>query len=322
MASQTKHRELYPSIKPFKEEYLDVSDVHKLYLAQYGKPDGKPVVFLHGGPGGGTDETDARRFDPKKYRIVLFDQRGSGKSKPTSELENNTTWDLVSDIEKIRNHLQIPKWHVFGGSWGSTLALAYAQKHPEPVMSLVLRGIFTLRRSELEFFYQGPGTNFYFPDSWDKYIEVIPEEQRDDVIKAFYKSLTGPQPERGRAAAAWSRWEMATSRLFVSEEMLSKAADDEWADVFARIEAHYFVNAGFMREGQLLEKAEIDKIRHIPATIIQGRYDSVCPAKTAWDLHKAWPEAKFMMVDDAGHSAKEAGTQTALLDATDAYADL
>lgn len=322
MSGVSEKRELYPKIKPYKEEHLEVSDLHKLYLAQYGNPQGKPVVFLHGGPGGGTSDTDARRFDPKQYRIVLFDQRGSGKSKPSSELKDNTTWDLVEDIEKIRKYLQIERWHVFGGSWGSTLSLAYAQTHPKPVVSLTLRGIFALRREELLFFYQGPGTSFYFPESFDEYISVIPEEERGDVIKAFYKRLTGPQPERSKAAAAWSKWEMATSRLFVSQEMLAKADDDEFADVFARIEAHYFVNVGFMREGQLLEKAEIDKIRHIPCTIIQGRYDSVCPAKTAWDLHKVFPEANFTIIDDAGHSANENGIQKALLDTTDRYAEL
>jgi len=324
LTSEATHAQmsLFPASKPHKEEFLDVSDRHSLYVAQYGKPDGTPVVFLHGGPGGGTDDKDACSFDPAVYRIVLFDQRGAGKSKPQSELEDNTTWHLVEDIEKIRKHLQIPKWHVFGGSWGSTLSLAYAQSHPKAVVSLTLRGIFTLRRSELEFFYQGPGTNNYFPEFWDDYISVIPEEERNDVIAAFYKRLTGPQPERRKAAAAWSKWEMATSRLHVNDEMVAKADDGDWADKFARIEAHYFVNAGWMRDGQLLEKAEVDKIRHIPCTIVQGRYDSVCPATTAWELHKVWPEADFIMVPDAGHNAKETGIQKALLEATNKYAKI
>jgi len=312
----------YPDSTPYKEEYLDVTSKHSIWIGQYGKPDGKPVVFIHGGPGGGTSHSDAKCFNPDIYRIVMFDQRGSGKSKPESELEGNTTWDLVEDIEKIRKHLQIERWHVFGGSWGSTLSLAYSQAHPKPVVSLTLRGIFTLRRSELEFFYQGPGSDNLFPDYWDEYISVIPEDERKDVIAAYYKRLTGPQPERSKAAAAWSKWEMATSRLHVDDENIAKASDGDFADKFARIEAHYFVNGGWMRDGQLLEKAEVDKIRHIPCTIVQGRYDAVCPAKTAWELHKAWPEAKFIIVPDAGHSWREPGTTKALVEATDAYASL
>lgn len=311
--------DFYPSSKPFKTEHLAVSDLHSLYIAQHGKQDGKPVVFIHGGPGGGCDDEDARFFDPKVYRVILFDQRGSGKSTPSSELEDNNTWALVEDIEKIRKHLQIEKWHVFGGSWGSTLQLAYCQTYPEPVLSMTLRGIFTLRKAEIDSFYQGPGTSFLFPDYWDEYVSVIPEEERGDMIKAYYKRLIGPQPERSKAAGAWSKWEMATSRLHVNEEMIQKASDGDWADKFARIEAHYFVNGGFMRDGQLLEKEQIDKIRNIPATIVQARYDAVCPAKTAWDLHKVWPEAKFIMIPDAGHNAKETGVKRALLEATAEY---
>ncbi|KAK9894277.1 proline iminopeptidase [Cystobasidium minutum MCA 4210] len=311
--------DFFPPSKPFKEEYLDVSELHSIYIAQHGKPDGKPVVFIHGGPGGGTDPDDARFFDPEVYRVVLFDQRGSGKSRPASELEDNTTWALVEDIEKIRKHLQIDKWHVFGGSWGACLQLAYAQTHPDSVLSMTLRGIFTLRRSELEFFYQGPGTNFLFPDYWDEYEAVIPEEERGDMMKAYYKRLTGPQPERQKAASAWSKWEMATSRLEVNADLIKKASEDDFADKFARIEAHYFVNNGFMRDGQLLEKEQIDKIRNIPATIVQGRYDCVCPAKTAWDLHKVWPEAKLVLCSTSGHNSKETQIKEALIEATNNY---
>ncbi|BGP54193.1 hypothetical protein JCM8202_001327 [Rhodotorula sphaerocarpa] len=314
---------IFPPIKPYKAEHLAVSDLHKISVRQYGNENGQPVLFVHGGPGGGCDHKDAQRFDPQVYRIVLVDQRGSGESLPPSELKENTTWDLVEDMEKVRKHLGIDKWHVFGGSWGSTLSLAYAQTHTDRVKSLTLRGIFTLRRAELDFFYQGPGTSFYFPDFWEEYVGVIPEAERGDLIKAYHSRLTSEDPKvRAEAGRAWSRWEMATSRVQVDPEYLGRAEDADFADRFARIEAHYFVNAGFMRDGQLLEKASIDKIRHIPAVIIQGRYDSVCPAKTAWDLHRAWPEAKFVMVPDAGHSANEPGIEKALLEATAEFAKL
>ncbi|KAK9894276.1 proline iminopeptidase [Cystobasidium minutum MCA 4210] len=313
---------LYLPSKPYKEEYLNVSDLHSLYIAEYGKPDGKPVVVIHGGPGGQTFPDDARFFNPEVYRVILFDQRGSGKSKPAAELEDNTTWALVEDLEKIRKHLQIEKWHLHGGSWGSTLQLAYAQTHPEPVLSMTMRGVFTLRRSELEFFYQGPGTGFLFPDYWEQYEAVIPEEERGDMIEAYYKRLTGPEPERQEAAKAWATYELATCYLKVDPDWIKKILKDGFADRMARIEAHYFVNGGFIREGQLLEKEQIDKIRHIPATIVQGRYDVVCPAKTAWDLHKAWPEAKFILTPKSGHNADEPQNQQALLAAADEYGRL
>ncbi|KAM0754541.1 proline iminopeptidase [Meredithblackwellia eburnea MCA 4105] len=315
---------LYPVIKPYKTEFLKVSDVHNISISQYGNPTGKPVVFVHGGPGGGCDDKDARRFNPDKYRIVLFDQRGSGKSTPPSSLVDNTTQHLIDDIEKIREHLQIgDKWHVFGGSWGSTLSLAYAQAHPDRIKSLTLRGIFTLRKCELDFFYQGPGTSFLFPDQWDEYIAVIPEEERGDMVKAYYKRLTGTDEKvRAEAGRAWSRWEMATSRLHVDPEYIARADEPGFADAFARIESHYFVNAGFMPDGELLKKENIDKIRHIPTVIVQGRYDVVCPATTAWELHKQFPEAEFIIIPDAGHSAIEAGTEKELVKATDKFADL
>ncbi|GAA6000381.1 hypothetical protein JCM10207_007988 [Rhodosporidiobolus poonsookiae] len=314
---------LYPPIKPYKEEMLKVSDIHTLSVRQYGNPSGTPVLFIHGGPGGGSDDRDAQRFDPEAYRIILHDQRGSGRSTPPAELRDNTTQLLVADIETIREHLGIDKAHVFGGSWGSTLSLAYAQAHPDRVKSLTLRGIFTLRRAELDFFYNGPGTSFIFPEYWDEYIKPIPESERGDMIAAYYKRLTSPDDAvRAEAGRAWTLWEMATSRLHVNADYLKKADEPGFADAFARIEAHYFVNGGFLRDGQLLERANIDRIRHIPTVIVQGRYDCVCPAKTAWDLHKVFPEAKFIMIPDAGHSAMEEGTERALIEATNEFAKL
>ncbi|HVY81310.1 MAG TPA: prolyl aminopeptidase, partial [Steroidobacteraceae bacterium] len=295
-------RSLYPPIEPYNSGYLKVSDLHEIYYEECGNPRGKPAVFLHGGPGGGTDPKMRRFFDPKRYRIVLFDQRGSGKSRPHASLEQNTTWDLVADTERVREHLGIDEWLVFGGSWGSTLALAYAETHPERVTEIVLRGIFLLRRSELEWFYQNPqGAGSLFPDLWEEYIAVIPEEERGDVMAAYYKRLTSSDPaEVRRAATAWSVWEGATSYLRLNPEYVTKFREDgAYAAAFARIECHYFVNRGFLRsDNQLIE--DVGKIRHIPAVIVQGRYDVVCPARSAWDLHKAWPEADLRIVPDAG----------------------
>lgn len=320
--SSSNSPDAYPPIEPYDTGMLEVSPLHTLYYEQSGNKDGNPVVFLHGGPGGGTDPKDRCFFNPQKYRIVLFDQRGSGKSTPSACIEENTTWDLVRDTEKIREHLGIEKWHVFGGSWGSTLSLTYAQSHPDRVKSLVLRGIFTLRESELRFFYQ-EGASFIFPDAWEDYLEPIPETERGDLILAYHAQLNCADDEtRGNAARAWSRWEMATSKLFVDPAHLAKAEKDDWATAFAKIENHYFINKGFMREGQLLEKQEIDKIRHIPCVVVQGRYDVVCPIKTAWDLKRAWPEIELHVVPDAGHSAREVGTSKLLIKATDRFADL
>lgn len=312
----------YPPIEPYDIGTLQVSPLHTLYYEQSGNKDGNPVVFLHGGPGGGTDPKDRCFFNPQKYRIVLFDQRGAGKSTPSACIEENTTWDLVRDVEKVREHLGIEKWHVFGGSWGSTLSLAYAQSHPNRVKSLVLRGIFTLRESELRFFYQ-EGASFLFPDAWDDYLKPIPEAERGDLILAYHAQLNCADDEvRKNAAKAWSRWEMATSKLFVDPAYIAEAEKDDWANAFAKIENHYFINNGFFREGQLLEKGEIDKIRHIPCIVVQGRYDVVCPIKTAWDLKKVWPEIEFHVVPDAGHSSREVGTSGLLVKATDKFADL
>jgi len=313
---------MYPPIEPYETGKLKVSDIHTLYYELSGNRDGRPVVFLHGGPGGGTDPKDRTFFDPSKYKIVLFDQRGAGKSTPTAELEENTTWDLVKDTEKIREHLSIDKWHVFGGSWGSTLSLAYAEAHPDRVLSLVLRGIFALRRSELLFFYQD-GASHLFPEAWDEYVAPIPEAERGDMMLAYHAQLTSVDDETRRIAAkAWSKWEMTTSKLHIDPAQIKEAEKDDFANAFARIENHYFVNNGWMRDGQLLEKQEIDKIRHIPCVVVQGRYDVVCPATTAYALKKVWPEITLHIVPDAGHSSREPGTSKLLVEATDGFAHL
>ncbi|KAJ7773394.1 proline iminopeptidase [Mycena metata] len=316
---------MYPPIEPYETGTLKVSDIHTLYYEFSGNKDGVPVVFLHGGPGGGCDAKDRGFFNPNKYKIILFDQRGSGKSTPSASLEENTTWDLVKDIEKLREHFKVEKWHVFGGSWGSTLSLAYAQAHPNRVTSLVLRGIFTLRKSELNFFYQN-GASHLFPEAWEEYIAPIPEPERNDMILAYHAQLNSIDDEtRIIAAKAWSKWEMSTSRLFVDPEYVARATSDDFANAFARIENHYFINDGFMRDGQLLESQEIDKIRHIPTTVVQGRYDVICPATTAYALKKVWPEITLHIVPDAGHSAREEGTARLLvevLEAADKFADI
>jgi proline iminopeptidase len=312
---------LYPPIKPYSVGRLRVSAVHELYYEQSGNPRGKPVIFLHGGPGGGTDAKMRQFFDPKRYRIILLDQRGCGQSTPHASLVDNTTWHLVDDIEALRKLLVIEKWQVFGGSWGSTLALAYAETHPERVSELVLRGIFLLRRSELEWFYQDPlGAAQIYPDLWESYVEVIPPEERADMMQAYYKRLTSTDSATLNAAArAWSIWEGATSFLRLRADYIDKFEDPTYAAAFARIECHYFVNHGFMRQDdQLL--ADAHKIRKIPGVIVQGRYDIVCPARSAWDLHRVWPEADLRIVPDAGHSAFEPGITRELVAATDRFA--
>ncbi len=311
-------RSLYPEIDPFDSGFLKVSALHTLYYEQCGNPNGKPVVFLHGGPGGGSNAKSRRFFDPAIYRIVLFDQRGCGKSLPHAELVDNTTWDLVADIERLREHLAIKTWQVFGGSWGSTLALAYAQTHPDKVTELVLRGIFMLRRWELEWFYQ-KGADALYPDAWETYLNAIPEAERGDLMSAYHRRLTGPDAEtRAQAARAWSVWEGATSFLWQDTAHIASSAEDDFALAFARIECHYFVNGGFFeRDGQLLHN--VDRIRHIPTVIVQGRYDVVCPLRSAWDLHRAWPQADLRIVQDAGHSAFEPGNLHELIEATDRF---
>ena len=312
---------LYPPIKPYARGRLRVSPVHELYFEQSGNPRGKPVVFLHGGPGAGTSPAMRGFFDPRRYRIVLFDQRGCGRSRPHASLEHNTTWDLVADIERLREHLQIRRWQVFGGSWGSTLALAYAQTHPQRVTELVLRGIFLLRRSELEWFYQDElGAGSLFPDLWEQYVAQIPRRERGDMMRAYYRRLTSRSAAvRARAAHAWSVWEAATSHLRPNPRDVAKFGDPEVAAAIARIECHYFVNRGFLkREDQLLR--DVGKIRHLPAVIVQGRYDVICPMRSAWDLHRAWPEADLRIAGDAGHSAFEPGIARELVAATDRFA--
>jgi len=311
-------RSLYPEIEPFNSGTLAVSPLHTLYYEESGNPNGKPVVFLHGGPGGGTNPKCRRFFDPGIYRIVLFDQRGCGKSTPHAELTDNTTWDLVADVERIRTHLSIDRWQVFGGSWGSTLALAYAQTHPDKVTELVLRGIFLLRRSELEWFYQ-QGCNALYADAWETYRDAIPEVERADMMSAYYRRLTSPDAAtRVAAARAWSVWEGATSFLWQDRTHIASSGENEFALAFARIECHYFVNGGFLEhDDQLLRNVE--RIRQIPAVIVQGRYDVVCPMRSAWDLHRAWPEADLKIVQDAGHSAFEPGIMHELLEATDRF---
>jgi proline iminopeptidase len=310
---------LYPELEPFDKGMLAVSPLHTIYYEQCGNPQGKPAVFLHGGPGGGASVKSRRFFNPAKYRIVLLDQRGAGRSTPNAELRDNTTWHLVADLEALRTKLGIERWLVFGGSWGSTLALAYAQTHPERVSELVLRGIFMLRRWELEWFYQN-GADAIFPDAWEKYIAVIPPAERGDLISAYHRRLTHEDPAvRLQAALAWSIWEGSTSYLQIDPQYVALTANAEFATAFARIECHYFVNGGFFdRDDQLL--ANVDRIRHIPAVIVQGRYDVVCPMRSAWDLHKAWPEADFRVMPSCGHSAFELEHTRELVAATDRFA--
>ncbi|MFN8792231.1 MAG: prolyl aminopeptidase [Bdellovibrionales bacterium] len=309
-------RDFYPAIEPYQSGYLKVSDLHEVYFEQSGNPDGAPVIFLHGGPGGGTDPDHRRYFNPEKYRIILFDQRGCGKSKPHAELRENTTWDLVADIERFREHLKINKWLVFGGSWGSTLALSYAITHTDRVKGLVLRGIFLCRREELLWFYQ-EGASWLFPDQFERYRDYIPAPERKDMMAAYYKRLTDPKAEiRLEAARIWSQWEAATSKLFVDPKMIDAFGEPEKALAFARIECHYFMNnAFFPTPNYLLEQAP--KLAKIPGVIVQGRYDVVCPVKSAWDLHRAWPTAEVKIIPDAGHAASEPGIRSALIQATD-----
>ena len=312
-------RTLYPALEPFDSGYLPVSGLHEMYYEQCGNPDGKPAVFLHGGPGGGGDAAPRRFFDPARYRIILLDQRGCGRSRPHAELRENTTWDLVADIEALRTRLKIERWLVFGGSWGSTLSLLYAQAYPGRVTELVLRGIFLIRPAEIAWFYQ-QGASELYPDAWEHYLSFIPEEERDDLLHAYHRRLTGPDRQVAvEAARRWSVWEGSTSHLLASASTVERFGAEHFALAFARIEAHYFVNQAFMDEpGQILR--DVGRLRHIPAVIVQGRYDVVCPMRSAWDLHRAWPEAELRVVPDAGHSAFEPGIVHELITATDKFA--
>jgi proline iminopeptidase len=317
--SAALRRTLYPAIEPYRSGWLRVSPLHEIYWEESGNPKGKPALFVHGGPGAGADPRSRRFFDPKRYRIVVFDQRGCGRSRPHASLEDNTTWHLVADIERLRTFLGIERWLVFGGSWGSTLALAYSQAHPRRVSELVLRGIFMLRKWEIDWFYQD-GAGALFPDRWENYLAAIPRRERGDLVGAYYRRLTSPnRATRVRAARAWSIWEAATSHLLTDDANIDKWGEEDFAVAVARIECHYFVNKGFLRrEDQLLRG--VARIRHIPSVIVQGRYDVVCPIRTAWDLHRRWPEADFRVVPDAGHSALEPGNTHELVSATDRYA--
>lgn len=311
-------RTLYPEVEPYRTGRLDVGDGHSLYWEQCGNPQGKPAVMLHGGPGAGCSPDHRRQFDPERYNVTLFDQRGCGRSTPHAELAENTTWHLVADIERLREHLGIARWQVFGGSWGSTLALTYAQTHPGRVTELILRGIFMLRRWELEWFYQG-GCNALFPDAWEAYLAPIPPSERGDLMSAYYRRLTAADEEtRLIAARAWSVWEGATSFLLQDAAHITGSGEDHFALAFARIECHYFVHGGFFDiDDQLLRDAY--RLRDVPTVIVQGRYDVVCPVRSAWDLHRAWPEADLRIVPDAGHSAFEPGITHELVLATDRF---
>lgn len=308
----------FPENQPYDRGRLKVSDRHELYYEQAGNPAGQPALVLHGGPGGGISSFLRQMHDPSHYRIIVFDQRGCGQSTPHADLAENTTWDLVEDIEKLRRHLGIDRWQVVGGSWGSTLALAYAETHPERVTGLIMRGIFTLRRAEVQWFYQ-QGASALFPDLWETFVAPIPEAERGDMISAYYRRLTGDDAAVKLACAeAWSQWEAGTLSLLPDPARVQAFGSSSFAIAFARIECHYFVNRGFFeRDDHLLANAH--RLKAIPGTIVQGRYDVVTPAITAWDLHRAWPEARFEMVPDAGHTGTEPGIRDAMVRATEAF---
>ncbi|THG29039.1 prolyl aminopeptidase [Glaciibacter flavus] len=316
-------REFYPEIQPYDTGMLDVGDGQEVYWEVSGNPDGKPVVFLHGGPGGATGPKHRRLFDPERYRIVVFDQRGCGRStphvsEPDADLSVNTTWHLVADIERLREHLGIERWQVLGGSWGSALALAYAEKHPERVTELIVRGIFTLRRDELDWFYEG-GASALFPDLWEEFVAPVPVDERGNLIEAYGRLLADPDPAiHEPAAIAWSRWESSTITLLQQPDTIAHFTEPRYAVAFARIENHYFRNGGWWEEGQLIRDA--DRLADIPGVIVQGRYDVCTPPMTAWALHRAWPQAEFRMIPDAGHAFDEPGILDALIEATDRFA--
>ena len=313
-----KYLSLFPHIEPYSTGFV-TEGCHEIYYEECGNPSGKPVVFLHGGPGGGGSEDVRRFFDPSLYRIVVFDQRGCGRSKPHGCLENNTTWDLVSDIEKIRSTLNIRKWMVFGGSWGSTLALAYSQTHPESVSEMILRGVFMLRQKELDWFYQ-EGASKIFPDDWESFVAIIPHQKRNNLMVAYNEIFNSNDEDlKLEAAVNWSRWEAATSKLVQNNSLMDEFSDPYFALAFALIENHYFINKGFLDSEDQLIKG-IEKIRHIPAKIIQGRYDIVCPMETAYEVYKEWPEATLEIAKSSGHSAFEKEIIHLLVSATNEFA--
>lgn len=311
-------RTLYPEIEPFESGTLDVGDGHTIYWERVGTKGAKPAVFLHGGPGGTISPRHRRLFDPKLYDVILFDQRGCGKSTPNASIDANTTWHLVADIERLRKMAGFDKWLVFGGSWGSTLALAYAETHPERVSELVVRGIYTLTRAELDWYYQF-GVSQMFPDKWERFLAPIPEAERGEMMAAYRKRLVGQDRKaQVEAAIAWSEWEGQTITLLPEPETSDVFGEADYAVAFARIENHYFVHAGWLEEGQLLRDA--GKLKDIPGVIIHGRYDMPCPAHYAWQLHKAWPNAEFFLIEGAGHAYSEPGILDRLIYATDKFA--
>lgn len=312
-------REKYPPIDPYETGILPVSGGHELYWEQSGNPKGKPVVFLHGGPGSGTDPSHRSFFNPALYRIILMDQRGAGKSRPHASLQENTTWHLVADLENLRSHLSIDQWVVFGGSWGSTLALAYAETHPARVLALILRGVFLCRSLELRWFYQF-GAHLLFPDRWEEFIAPIPPAERSHLIRAYYERLTSSTPTtRTQAALAWAKWEESALRLIPDARLLRTSPDEQQSLALSRIECHYFIHQAFFQTDQwLLEHAHA--LASIPGIIVHGRYDIICPLTNAWELHKAWPASKLHIIPDAGHSSGEPGITDALIQATDFFA--
>ncbi len=317
---QRQFRTLYDPIEPYDTGYLKVSDVHQLYYEQCGNSNGKPVVFLHGGPGAGLTPDYRRFFDPQAYRVILFEQRGSGRSIPHASLDDNTTWHLVQDIERMREHFGVDQWLVFGGSWGSTLALAYAETHPERVSGLVLRGIFLGRQNETRWFYEeGQGASAIFPDIWEQYVALIPESERGDIISAYYRRLTSDDAAvQMEAARLWSLWEASALKLIPDPKLIDEFTEPDTAIAIARIECHYFINNCFFEtDNYLIDNA--DRIRHIPAVLVHGRYDIICAFLSAWDLHRAWPEAALEIIPDAGHSVHEPGITDALIRATDSF---
>lgn len=308
-------RVAYPLIKPYQKQYLDVDNRHRLYIEESGNPDGLPVLFVHGGPGSGAASSDRCFFDPEKYRIILFDQRGSGKSTPHASLENNTTAHLLADMEKIRSTLEIEQWMLFGGSWGSTLSLLYAQAHPARVLALILRGIFLCRQSDLDWFYKA-GANRVFPDYWRDFIDPIPAAERGDLIAAYYTRLTGNNElVRMAAAKQWASWEARCATLNPSSQVLSRFINPHTALSLASIESHYFMNNAFIEEGQILR--DVDKLSGVPGLIVHGRYDMICPIDQAYELHRNWPGSRLEVVRDAGHSSSDPGIVDALVKATD-----
>lgn len=311
-------RTLYPPIEPYACGHLDTGEGHQVYWERAGTPGAKPAIFLHGGPGGGCSPDHRRLFDPALYDVLLFDQRGCGRSTPHAELDANTTWHLVADIERLRDMAGVDKWLVFGGSWGSALALAYAQAHPGRVTELVLRGIFTIRKREIDWYYQ-EGASRIYPDKWEHFLAPIPQAERGDLLHAYRRILTGQDhAARIAAAKAWSVWEGETIRLLPDDDLSASHEADDFALAFARIENHYFVHGGWLEDGQLIRDA--GALRDIPGVIVQGRYDMACPPETAWALHKAWPQARFEMIEGAGHAYNEPGIMDALIRATDGFA--